>query len=239
MIDVIEKEFSIYSIYYDIASIPINIDIKKILEDNITSNIHNKPLFLIRFLKRNDIFPKLFDNILNENKIRMGALTYPSIIWNYENMDIIHDTARIINNWFKIIASKKPIIDNIIFVTSSYLEVIENIGKEKYIYLVSNSEMINKYSNANVINFEKYIINDMALINENIKIYDKYNWKDGNKNNVLDEQVIYFLNMFAKALNNRNANYTCLRYCNDIKNIEWTERNEAIEQYILYYDYTK
>lgn len=236
-IDEKETQYNIYSIYYDIFNTPLNIDIKKIFEENISPNIQNKSIFLIRFLKQENILSKLYVNIVKENEICGRQLTYPGVIWNYGKMDMLFDTIRISNDWYKIRENNKVIIDNIILITSEYINIIDEIKNNKNIFLITNSKMTNSYNtkNVNIINYDAYIM-DETEYSEKVKKYDKHNWRDGQGNFLINRDVLCKLNMFAKALNNKDLDYTCLRYCHDIVNIEWTERNENIEQYVLYFD---
>jgi len=236
-----KTEYSIFSIYYDIFDTPLNIDIKKLFEDNILPNIHNKPAFLIRFLKQKDILLKLYNNILDKNEFCMGKITIPSVIWNYDKKwDPIFDAISISSDWFNINTNNKLTIDDIIFITSKYIDIIDEIKKDRNIFLITNSETANDYStkNINIINYDKYIISEIEY-NEKKKEYDKHNWKNGYGISVFNEDAFCKLNLLAEALNNKNLDYTCLRYCHNIENIEWTERNENIEQYILCFDYKK
>jgi hypothetical protein len=235
----LKLEYSIFSIYYDIFDTPLNIDIKKLFEDNILPNIHNKPAFLIRFLEQEDILPKLYGNIANENEICRGQITYPRIIWNYGTEPIL-DATRIGNAWFYINTNNKLTIDVIIFITSRYINIIDEIKNNRNIYLITNSETAENYNtkDVNVINYDKYIISEIEY-NKKKKEYAKHCWKDGYGNTVINPDILCKLNMIAEALNNKNLDYTCLRYCHKIENIEWKESIETIEQYILYFDYKK
>jgi len=233
----LKPEYSIRSIYYDIFDTLLNIDIKKIFEDNILPNIHNKPAFLIRFLKQKDILPKLYSNIVNENEICRGQITLPSIIWNY-GTDPILDALRIGNDWIYINTNNKLTIDNIVFITSKYINIIDEIKENRNVFLITNSKVAENCNlkNVNVINYDKYIISEIEY-NEKKKEYAKHGWKDGFGNSMINEDILCKLNMFAEALNNKNLDYTCLRYCHKIENIERKESIKAIEQYILYFDY--
>jgi len=233
------REYNIFSIYYDMLNTPINIDIKKIFEKNIIPNIHNKPAYLIRFLKQNDIFKKLYDNIINENEINMYATDFPSVIWNYGKMHLLFDAVRISNNYCNLFDNNKIVINNIIFITPKYIDNIANFKKDKNIFLITNSEMTNEYDtkDVNIINYDKYIINDIKYVKEKINEYDKYNWKNGYGESQFNPNVLYILNMLAEALNYKELNYTGLQYFKSIENMEYTEIRENVEQYVLLFDY--
>jgi len=249
--DFINRKYSVFSIYYDMFNTPLNIDIKKMFKENIIPNIHNTPLFLIRFIKQKDVFPKLYNTIINENGINYHAFTIipPSVIWNYEKMgfpscgdlsyhDLINHSIIITNNWCKIIDNNKITIDNIIFITSKYIDVIDEIKANKNIFLITNSKMKDEYNtkNINVINYDKYINND---VEERIKEYNNIcNWKDSRDGEpLINPNIFYMLNMLAEAFNYNDLNYTCLKYCLGIKNMKMEEREENIEQYGLFFDY--
>lgn len=233
----LKTEYSIYSIYCDMVDTPLNINIKRLFMDNILLNIHNKPAFLIRFLKQKDILRELYNNIVNENEIGIG-LTLPSMIFK-DGTDPIKDAIRIANDWFNIIKNNKPKIENIIFITSKYINIIDEIIENKDIFLITNSEMAENYNtkNVNIINYDKYTISEIEY-NDKKKEYAKRCWKVvANGNSFINLDILCKLNMFAEALNNKNLDYSCLRYCHNIENMEREKMIESIEQYILYYDY--
>jgi hypothetical protein len=237
--ELLNEEYSIFSIYYDMLNTPINIDIKKIFEENIIPNIHNKPVYLIRFLKQNDIFKKLYDNSINENGIKYHATTIPSVIWNYGKMHFFYDALKISNNYCELFDNNKIAINNIMFITSKYIDNIADLKKDKNIFLITNSEMTNEYdtNDVNIINYDKYIINDIKYIKEKIKEYDKYNWKNRCGECFFNPNILYILNMLAETLNYKDLNYTGLRYTYPIGNMKYTEIKENVEQYVLLFDY--
>jgi hypothetical protein len=242
------REYSIISIYYDMFNTPINIDIKKIIEDNIISNIHNKPLFLIRILKQKGTFYKFYNNIVNEKGINYRRLSFgcPSVIWNYRKIGFLNfrrlyfdHTAKISDNWCKIVDNNKITIDNIIIVTPDYINIIDEIKHAKKVSLITNSEMVNKYNSKKVriINYDKYIKND---IEGEIKEYEIYSLETDYRTRFMSKNELYILNLLAEAFNDKDLNYTCLVYQYDImKNIEYEERIENVNQYILSFDYMK
>jgi len=152
--------------------------------------------------------------------------------WHYDKIDFLKDGLRIFENWYKINKDNKIVIDNIILITSKYIDIIEDIKYDKNIFLITNSERINEYNtkNINIINYDKYIINNIEYEKEKTKEYDKYNPKYGNQN------VIYILNMLEEALNTKGLKNICVRFFGGIENMEYTETDENIDQYVLFFD---
>jgi len=113
-------------------------------------------------------------------------------------MDVLLDGARIANDWFYINTNGELIIDNIIFVTSKYIDIIDEAKKNRNIFLITNSETANDYNieNVNIINYDKYIISEIEY-NEKMKEYAKHGWKVGkNGNSVFNENIEQYILYF-------------------------------------------
>jgi hypothetical protein len=197
---------------------------------------------LIRSIKQKDIFQELYDTIVNENEIDYHdfTLTPPSVIWNYGKMDFFHDSIRILNNWCNIIDNNTIPIDNIVFITNNYLDIIDEIKADKNVFLITNSEMVKEYNTKDikVINYDKYYLKDINYIIKKQIENDKYNWKNSKGKRFMNIDVLYFLNLFAEAFNYKDLNYTCSTYLyHRMNKMEWKETKNNFEQYVLFFDY--
>ena len=226
--------YNICSIYYDMLNAPLNIDIKKVIGHIITNNTKKRTIFIIRVLKHKNILQKFYDNILNENENKF-ALTFHKMIKSH-TIDI-GGVVNIINKW-EIAETNKITVDSIVFITSNYIDIIKDINKK--IYMVTDFEKNNNYNLENVVsmNYNEYLIDDLTLMKNEIKEYDKYNWHNiGTGNSVINKRVFYQLNMFIEALNTEKLDFACLKCYECHINMEWTEQTKYIEQYVLFFDY--
>jgi hypothetical protein len=182
---------------------------------------------------------RLYDHILCENKINYHATTLPSAVWNHLEQDVRKDFESAIYNWGKwsrILDGIYIPISNFVFITSNNINFIEKINDKQHIYLVTNSQMINKYDKENLtmINYDNYLIADELSIEKEIETYSKDLWHSWYG---IDKMIFYQLIKIIEALNKEALNFFCAPYCINMQNIPWKERDEFIKQFILCFDY--
>jgi hypothetical protein len=185
---------------------------------------------------------RLCDHIVCETKINYHATTFPGAIWNHIEQDVHKDFKSALANWEKwcgIIDKNYIPISNFVFITSNNINFIEKINDKQHIYLMTNSQMVNKYDKENltIINYDNYLITGELSLEKEIEIYNKKQqwYKDYDKR--MFYQLVKIIEALIEALNKEALNFFCASYCIDIQNIPWKERDEFIKQFVLCFDY--
>jgi hypothetical protein len=190
-------------------------------------------------LNHKDMLSRLYDHILCENKIDYHATTLPGAVWNHFEQDVHKDFESALDLWnkcYRIVDKNYMTVSNLVFVTSNNINFIEKINDKQHIYLMTNSQMINKYDKENLtmINYDNYLIADEVSIEKEIETYSKdlwYSWYG------IDKMIFYQLIKIIEALNKEALNFFCAPYCINMQNIPWKERDEFIKQFVLCFDY--
>jgi len=227
-------DYFAWSICYDMLNTPLNIDIKRVIKHNLKNDIQIPKVFIIRILKQKDVFPSLYNDILNEKEVNWSYIEMPhSAIWSHSS-NFPLGTFDILSKWSKIYKHNKIKINKFIFITSNYMNSISDIKNN--ILLITEPEKINDYciyKNVVSVNYNKYLINDETLLRKKIKKYDKHNWHNiGTGNSIINKRVFFQLNMFVEALNKEKSAFTCNKFL-----VNWDEKqSKYITQYILFFD---
>jgi maltodextrin utilization protein YvdJ len=183
---------------------------------------------------------RLCEHILCENKINYRATTFPGAVWNHLEQDVHKDFESALDLWSKcseIVDKNYMTVSNFVFITSNNINFIEKINDEQHIYLMKNSQMVNKYDKEKltIVNYDNYRIADELSIKKEIETYSKNLWYSWYR--IYDNMMFYQLVNIIEALNKEALNFFCAPYFIDIKNIPWKERNEFIEQFVLCFYY--
>ena len=227
-------KYSTCPIYYDMLNSPLNIDIKKIIQDHVVKTLGKNTVYIIRILKQNGLLQKLYDEVLITEKEFSGHLTLHSLIKSrtLDMISVIHMVEKIPDEFFK----NKLSVDNLVFITSSYIDIKYN---NENIYVVTAPEKVKNYDSPNIvaINQNDFLISDVISMKKAIKEYDKFNWHNvGTGDSVINKRLFYQINMFSEALNTKNRDFACFKYNQDIKSMEWATLRKYIEQYVLVFD---
>jgi hypothetical protein len=227
----------VYSIFFDMLNVPINMDINKLFIEHIKKSVQKDSIFLIRILKNSEMLSKINGAILKEKELYLNIVTLHNHI-NNRNFDFLEFLSK---KWPKITRNKTLLINKYIFITSNYVNAAEELDEKSKIYIVTNSEIAEKYNKPNieVINYDNYMINDIKAVKKEINEYDEFNWHNiGTGNSVINKRVFWQIKKIIEALNEDNKDYVCLKYERDIDGTNWKAfENRYIEQYNLLFEY--
>ena len=222
--------YDAWSIYYDRINTPYNIDIKKIFDTIVTNDLHIPKIFIIRILTRKYPFSTIFDKIIKEAEVKYSYLPLVHGMIYSKNIDRIDVINNIITGLEDVLKKNSIKINKYIFITPNQIDY--NNKYKKNILMITGNENLKDYDNIINQNYNDYLIDDVKLLKNKIKEYDKYNGHNiGTGESVINEHMFFQLNMFIEALNKHNLHFGCFNF-----KVDFSENIDHFEQRILFFN---